>query len=355
MTIVRKARPPEPKRLRVALVRGPVVNWMIGDRHETCPAQAIGVSGLFIATANPASPESQVSLAFDIPGDELRLRATVRAVVLGRGMTVEYAPMGREERANLQALIKYLPAYTEELAPAVVAPPPDADAPAAESDRCNRRFPRITLSKALKVAWQCDGRREVGTASIIGQGGLFVTAAAPPAAGTAVRVLFDGAGGVILTNAVVRDVRPGKGMGLEFDALNRETEQQLNALLAAALLGGDAQNLTHSEDHMAGTPANRRHKRVDLPRGLIVAWKSGKEKQMSIAPTVGRGGLFIATLDPAPAGSALRMLFEVPGGEILATGVVRDCRPGRGMGIEFTQMGREEITRLEGLLHKLLA
>ncbi len=354
MTIVRKARPPEPKRLRVALVRGPVVNWMIGDRHETCPAQAIGVSGLFIATANPASPESQVFLAFEIPGDEMRLRATVRAVIPGRGMTVEYAPMGREERANLQALIKYLPAYTEELAPAVAAPP-DADAPAAESARCNRRFPRITLSKALKVAWQCDGRREVGTASIIGEGGLFVTAAAPPAAGTAVRLLFDGASGVILTNAVVRDARPGKGMGLEFNELGRETEQRLNALLAAALLGGDAQNLPRGEDHMAGSPANRRHKRVELPRGLIVAWKSGKEKQTSIAPTVGRGGLFIATLDPAPAGSALRMLFEVPGGEILATGVVRDCRPGRGMGIEFTQMGREEITRLEGLLHKLLA
>lgn len=355
MTIVRKARPPEPKRLRVALVRGPVVNWMIGDRHETCPAQAIGVSGLFIATANPASPESQVFLAFEIPGDELRLRATVRAVLPGRGMTVEYAPMSREGRANLQALIKYLPAYTEELAPAAGSPR-DADGPAVESARSNRRFPRITLSKALKVAWQCDGRREVGTASIIGQGGLFVGAAAPPPAGTAVRLLFDGASGVILTNAVVRDARPGKGMGLEFDALDRETEQRLNALLAAALLGGDAQHPQHSQQKDgAETPANRRHKRVELPRGLTVAWKSGTEKQMSIARTVGRGGLFIATLDPAPAGSALRMLFEVPGGEILATGVVRDCRPGRGMGIEFTQMGREEITRLEGLLHKLLA
>lgn len=354
MTIVRKARPPEPKRLRVALVRGAVVNWMIGDRHETCPAQAIGVSGLFIATANPAPPESQVFLAFEIPGDELRLRATVRAVIPGRGMTVEYAPMGREERANLHALIKYLPAYTEELAPAVVAPA-EADELAAGSARCNRRYPRITLSKGLKVAWQCDGRGEVGAASILGQGGLFVSAGAPPAAGTAVRLLFDGASGVILTNAVVRDSRPGKGMGLEFAVLDRETEQRLNALLAAALLGGDAQNHQRSQNHEAGTPANRRHKRVDLPRGLIVAWKSGKEKQMSIARTVGRGGLFIATLDPAPAGSALRMLFEVPGGEILATGVVRDCRPGRGMGIEFTQMGREEITRLEGLLHKLLA
>lgn len=354
MTIVRKARPPEPKRLRVALVRGAVVNWMIGDRHETCPAQAIGVSGLFIATANPAPPESQVFLAFEIPGDELRLRATVRAVIPGRGMTVEYAPMGREERANLHALIKYLPAYTEELAPAVVSPA-EADELAAGPARSNRRYPRITLSKGLKVAWQCDGRGEVGAASIIGQGGLFVSAGAPPAAGSAVRLLFDGANGVILTNAVVRDSRPGKGMGLEFAALDRETEQRLNALLAAALLGDDAQNHQRSQNHEAGTPANRRHKRVDLPRGLMVAWKSGKEKQMSIAPTVGRGGLFIATLHPAPAGSALRMLFEVPGGEILATGVVRDCRPGRGMGIEFTQMGREEITRLEGLLHKLLA
>jgi hypothetical protein len=272
----------------------------------------------------------------------------VRAVVPGRGFTVEFLLMSNEDRANMQALMKYLPAYTEETAP---APPPAPD----ESARAKRRFPRITLSQGLKVAWQVNGQREVGVANTIGYGGLFIEAKQVPAVGATVRLLFDAAGGVILTNATVRDAHPGKGMGVEFVQLDAESSKRLTDLLAQVLLGGpqakEAGKMTAEEE----AAAKRRFKRVDLPRGLIVAWNWEKQSEMSIAPTVGRGGLFIATLHPAPNGTPLRLLFEVPGGEILATGVVRDCRPGRGMGVEFTQMGAQEMGRLEGLLHKLLA
>jgi len=352
MARAKKAKPPEPPKIRLVLVRGPVVNWMCGDFRGTSPASAIGITGLFVATSDPVTAESQVSLGFDIPGEELRARGTIRAVVPGRGFTAEFLPMPNDQRANLQALMKYLPAYTEETAP---APPPALEA----SERAKRRYPRITLAQGLKVAWQMDSRREIGVADTIGQGGLFIQAADPPSHGVTVRLLFDAAGGVILTNATVRDSRPGKGMGVEFGTLDPESSKRLTDLLAQVLLGrnpstgksDNAANKTAEEE----AAAKRRFKRVELPRGLIVAWNWEKQSEMSIAPTVGRGGLFIATLDPAPNGTPLRMLFEVPGGEILATGVVRDCRPGRGMGVEFTRMGAQEIARLEGLLHKLLA
>jgi hypothetical protein len=351
MAKAKKVKSPEPPRIRLVLLRGPVVNWMCGDLRDTSPAFAIGITGLFVATPEPVAVESPVSLGFEIPGEELRARGTVRAVVPGRGFTVEFLPMPNEQRANLQGLMKYLPAYSEETVP---APPPAPE----ESARAKRRYPRITLAQGLRVAWQVDGRREVGMASTIGYGGLFIAAKEVPAAGTTVRLLFDAAGGVILTNATVRDARPGVGMGVEFSPLDADSSQRLTDLLAQVLLGGPsaekpgAAGQKPAEEEAA---AKRRFKRVDLPRGLIVAWSWEKQSEMSIAPTVGRGGLFIATLDPAPNGTPLRMLFEVPGGEILATGVVRDCRPGRGMGVEFTQMGAQEIARLESLLHKLLA
>jgi len=350
MARAKKTKPPEPPRIRLVLVRGPVVNWLCGDRRATSSACAIGITGLFISTDDPPPVESQVNLGFEIPGEELRARAAVRAVVPGRGFTVEFAPMGREERSNLQGLMKYFPAYSEETAP---APPPAPDA----SERAKRRYPRITLSQGLKVAWQVERRREVGVANTIGQGGLFIAAEQPPPLGATVRLLFDGPGGVILTNATVRDSRPGHGMGVEFGPLDPESSKRLTDLLAQVLLGGGLgeEEKTETRDSVEDPAAKRRFKRVDLPRGLIVAWSWEQGSQMSIAPTVGRGGLFIATLDPAPAGTSLRMLFDVPGGEILATGVVRDCRPGRGMGIEFTQMGPQEVARLESLLHKLLA
>jgi len=348
MATVQKSKKVEPKKVtRFVLIRGPVVNWQVGDRRETSNAFAIGVTGLFIAVKDPPPAESQVTLVFDVPGGELRARAVSRACMPGRGMTVEFSPMGREDRANLQSLMKYLPAYTEETAPA--APPP-----ADDSERRKRRYPRITLAQGLKVAWQANGRREIGTANTIGPGGLFIVTEQPPPVGTNVRLLFDGAGGEILTNATVRDSRPGKGMGVEFAPLQGEAMQRLNGLLAAVLLGVDpSQKAASAAEEEAAK--KRRFKRVELPRGLIVAWSWEKQSEMSIAPTVGRGGMFIATLDPAPSGTPLRLLFEVPGGEILATGQVRDCRPGRGMGVEFTRMGTEEVSRLETLLHKLLA
>jgi hypothetical protein len=347
MATVKKTKAPEPKKVRLGLIRGPVVNWMLGGHRETSPAHAIGVSGLYIAASHPPPGDSQLQLSFDIPGGELRARANVRAVLPGRGMTVEFAPMGREERANLQGLIKYLPAYTEDTVP----PEPQPEQKQDDSSRRNRRYPRITLAKKLKVAWQCNGRREITSANTIGQGGLFIETAQPPPNGATVRLLFDGGGGEVLASAVVRDSRPAKGMGVEFDALDSATIKRLTDLLAGLLLGGGAgPNEPESE-----AERKRRFKRVNLPRGLVVAWNTKTQNEMSIAPTIGRGGLFIATLDPAPNGTPLRMLFEVPGGEILATGVVRDCRSGRGMGIEFTQMGADEIVRLESLLHKLLA
>jgi hypothetical protein len=350
-TIKKGKKPAEEPKKRLVLVRGPVVNWTCGERRDTSSAYAIGVSGLFIATKEPLPVGEQVQAWFDVPGGEVRARAVVRAAMPGRGMTIEYAPMNREDRANLQALVKYLPAYTEETAPA-------APQPSDASGRGQRRYPRITLAKGMKVAWQCDGRRETAVANTIGQGGLFIVTSEPPPLGSTVRLLFHAGGGEVLTSAAVRDSRAGKGMGVEFLGITDEQMQRLTNLLAGLLLGGGSEAAVKSTtpaDSQDEGAKRRRYKRVELPRGLVVAWNWEKQSEMSIAPTVARGGMFIATLDPPPAGSNLRLLFEVPGGEILAAGVVRDSRPGRGMGVEFTQMGPQEITRLEGLLSKLLA
>ena len=49
------------------------------------------------------------------------------------------------------------------------------------------------------------------------------------------------------------------------------------------------------------------------------------------------------------------MFFEVPGGEVRATAVVRDSQPGIGMGIEFAAMDPEPRARLVQLLRRLRA
>lgn len=102
---------------------------------------------------------------------------------------------------------------------------------------------------------------------------------------------------------------------------------------------------------MAGA---RRYQRIDLPKGMLVAWEASGKRIVSRVATLGLGGLFISTPVPPPVGEVLRLIFQVPDGEVRARAVVRDCRPGRGMGVAFTWMNQEARAKLHQLLKRLL-
>jgi len=99
---------------------------------------------------------------------------------------------------------------------------------------------------------------------------------------------------------------------------------------------------------------NRRYPRVQLPKGMLIAWQSSGERIVSRVATLGLGGLFILTPAPPAVGETVKLFFEVPDGEVRARAVVRDAQPGKGMGVEFTAMGYEDRGRLYRLLKRLL-
>jgi PilZ domain len=100
------------------------------------------------------------------------------------------------------------------------------------------------------------------------------------------------------------------------------------------------------------TPAKkaRRYSRVGLPKGMLVAWEHSGIRRVSRISVVALGGVFISTPNPPPNGDAVKLIFEIPGGEVRARATVRDCQPGKGMGLEFTAMNQEA----RGLLHRLM-
>lgn len=98
----------------------------------------------------------------------------------------------------------------------------------------------------------------------------------------------------------------------------------------------------------------RRYPRIELPKGMLVAWQSAAYREVSPAHTVGLGGLYIVTKHPAPVDTVLKLLFDVPGGEVRARAVVRSSHAGKGMGVEFIVMGSEDRARLNQLLKRLL-
>jgi PilZ domain len=98
----------------------------------------------------------------------------------------------------------------------------------------------------------------------------------------------------------------------------------------------------------------RRHERISLPKGMTAAWYGGGQQQVSRVKTLSIGGIFLCGTITLRVGSELTLVFEVPGGIVMAEAVVRNNVPGEGMGVEFTKMNPESQALLDGLLRRLL-
>ena len=100
--------------------------------------------------------------------------------------------------------------------------------------------------------------------------------------------------------------------------------------------------------------AARRRQRISLPKGMTVTWNGGGQQQVSRVKTLGIGGLFLCGSITLRVDTDLTLVFEVPGGMVMAEAVVRNSVPGEGMGVEFTKMNSQSRVLLEGLLTRLL-
>lgn len=105
---------------------------------------------------------------------------------------------------------------------------------------------------------------------------------------------------------------------------------------------------------MAKRDNKRRYPRVRFRKGMVVAWQTERGRTVSPVGTVGLGGLFIEEKEPPPVGATLRLLFDVPGGEVRARAIVRHVQPGEGMGVEFVHMRIEDRARFSQFIKKLL-
>jgi hypothetical protein len=87
---------------------------------------------------------------------------------------------------------------------------------------------------------------------------------------------------------------------------------------------------------------------------MSVTWYGGGQQQVSRVQTLSMGGLFLCGSITQRVGTDLTLVFEVPGGMILAEAVVRNIVPGVGMGVEFTKMNPQSQALLDELLTRLL-
>jgi hypothetical protein len=104
-----------------------------------------------------------------------------------------------------------------------------------ESGSKQRRFPRVTLPKGMSVAWLGTDLQLFSRVQVIGMGGLFIATPKPAPVGTKLRLAFQVPGGNVQPEAIVRNVAPGQGMGVEFTRIDPIDRNLLQGLMERLL------------------------------------------------------------------------------------------------------------------------
>jgi PilZ domain len=105
----------------------------------------------------------------------------------------------------------------------------------SEAPSKTRRHPRISLPKGMTAAWYGGGMQQVSRVQTLSSGGLSLSADITKPVGTSLMLVFEVPGGVVQAEAVVRNVVPGKEMGLEFTSMGSDARALLDDLLKRLL------------------------------------------------------------------------------------------------------------------------
>ena len=98
-----------------------------------------------------------------------------------------------------------------------------------------RKHQRISLPKGMSVAWYGGGQQQTSRVGTLSMGGAFLCGEITMRVGTELRLVFEVPGGVLMSEAVVRNVVPGQGMGVEFTNMSEQSRALLEQLLRRLL------------------------------------------------------------------------------------------------------------------------
>lgn len=187
-----------------------------------------------------------------------------------------------------------------------------------------RKFRRVALDTA--VGAEAGGKPIQVESRNISVGGMLVRADATLPQHTPVNLRFTlpGTASEIRTAATVQHVSPDAFMGLQFEGLS-----------AAARAAIEEYVNRHSED----PAAKRKSRRV--PFVAKVEAQAGGFPFIAVAEDISEGGLSVRTASPLEENAVVHLKFTLPQGdrEITVSGTVRQVNPGKGMGVQFNDLG----------------
>jgi hypothetical protein len=100
---------PEHRRyVRFEVSPGMPVAYRMADKSVVARATGVSLGGLFVQTQDPPANGTFLQLLFRPPTGDVRARAAVRRVEIGRGIGVEFIAMSMDDRARLNSYLKSL-------------------------------------------------------------------------------------------------------------------------------------------------------------------------------------------------------------------------------------------------------
>jgi len=100
-----------------------------------------------------------------------------------------------------------------------------------QTPHTRRSSSRIGTAGAVYVCWGSDAYDDTSQVRDLSSGGLFVLTQASKAVGAKTNLHFLVEEGQIRAEAVVRHVKPGRGLGLKFTAVHEEDRRHLADLM----------------------------------------------------------------------------------------------------------------------------
>jgi Tfp pilus assembly protein PilZ len=93
---------------RIATPKGVWVAWQDGKQQNVSRVRDLNAGGLFIATPTPLAVGDTVTVLLSVPEGEIRSRATVRNIIPGEGMGVQFTEITQQDAARVEKLITRL-------------------------------------------------------------------------------------------------------------------------------------------------------------------------------------------------------------------------------------------------------
>jgi tetratricopeptide (TPR) repeat protein len=132
-----------------------------------------------------------------------------------------------------------------------------------------RKYPRIKVPKGMYVGWKSPGHHTLSHAHELGLGGVFLFTPTPAAVGATIELIFDVLSAEVRARAVVRDVRAGVGMGLQFVQMLPEHRARLNRFLMSQMAPAASSSTEKSTRAAAQPSASSPADQLSFDRELV--------------------------------------------------------------------------------------